>query len=378
MSFTDFEQPRLDFTSALYLGFRHNSQSLLPWDSLTTGAPAALQEPGMAHRIAQQLAWMMGLEDGLAFPSTLHLFRDLFDNLATQDSLFFFDDQAYPISAWGLEATSQNRANIFRFPHGNIRMLAHLMKTNLRAGQRPVIVTDGWCPQCGGPLPLRAFQSLLLPAGGLLVLDDTQALGLLGKNPTRQMPYGFGGGGILPWLDIRQPGVVVGSSLAKGFGVPMAVLAGSHTLIRKIQHESRTRVHCSPPSKADFRATQHALASNARQGDKLRHRLYANVLLFKRALQEQGIATSGGFFPVQLLKDLDKEEAIYLVDSLAQSAIKSIVVGNNYRKPAACFILRADHRTDEIRWATNLLVKLLGSNRKKRSKTLGNDRLYTR
>ncbi|PSR11380.1 MAG: aminotransferase class I/II [Bacteroidetes bacterium] len=377
MNFTDGGHPRLDFTSALYLGFRHNSQSLLPWDSLTTGAPAALQEPGMAHRIPRQLARMMGLEEGLAFPSTLHLFRDLFDHLVAQDSLFFFDDQAYPISTWGLEATLQNRSNVFRFPHGNIRMLAQLLKTNLRAGQRPVMVTDGWCPQCGGPLPLRAYQSLLLLANGLLVLDDTQALGVLGKNPTRQMPYGFGGGGMLPWLGLRHPDIVVGSSLAKGFGVPMAVLAGSHTLVRKIQSKSLTRVHCSPPSKADFRATQHALASNARRGDELRHRLYANVRLFKQALQAQGIATSGNFFPVQLLKGLDQEEAVCLVDRLAESAVKAIVVNNHYREPAACFILRADHSSDDIRWATHLLGKLLKPIRKKRSQTPGDDRLCT-
>jgi 8-amino-7-oxononanoate synthase len=32
----------LDFTSALYLGLRHESRSLAAWRQLTTGGPAAL------------------------------------------------------------------------------------------------------------------------------------------------------------------------------------------------------------------------------------------------------------------------------------------------------------------------------------------------
>ena len=38
----------LDFTSSLYLGMRHASRDLRPWDSLTRGMPAALVPPALA------------------------------------------------------------------------------------------------------------------------------------------------------------------------------------------------------------------------------------------------------------------------------------------------------------------------------------------
>ena len=40
------------------------------------------------------------------------------------------------------------------------------------------------------------------------------------------------------------------SSLAKAFGAPLAVLAGSDAFMTVFEQESATRMHCSPPSVA--------------------------------------------------------------------------------------------------------------------------------
>ena len=68
----------LDFTSALYLGLRHPSASLPPWDALTIGRPAALAEPPDAEAVAAEIASLQGCEAATLLPSTLHLFWDLF------------------------------------------------------------------------------------------------------------------------------------------------------------------------------------------------------------------------------------------------------------------------------------------------------------
>ena len=59
------------------------------------------------------------------------------------------------------------------------------------------------------------------------MLDDTQALGILGEGPTKSNPYGIGGGGSLRWHDVFGPHIIVGSSLAKGFGAPLAAFAAA-------------------------------------------------------------------------------------------------------------------------------------------------------
>ncbi len=365
MRFSKLQQAHLDFTSALYLGFHHDYQSLLPWSKLTTGVPAALSEPILTSHLSRQLAKMIGLEEACAFPSTLHLFRDLFDYLNKENFLYFLDDQAYPISRWGMEGILKAGENALNFPHGNVHRLNLLLKSNLRRGQRPVIITDGWCPQCGCALPLQGYLSLLKSAGGLLVIDDTQALGLLGKNPTPQMPYGFGGGGILPWFGMQSPNIIVGSSLAKGFGVPLAILAGNRKVVERIRQSSKTRVHCSPPSNADFRATQHALRINEQRGDELRRLLYTNVVLFKQRLQKAGIFTSGGIFPVQMIKGIERNQAIHLLEFLSEKDVQALLTKTHTRQVALSFMLRADHDTNEILKVTSLIAKKLATTRKK-------------
>jgi 8-amino-7-oxononanoate synthase len=322
--------------------------------------PAALAEAPLSRTTIKLLAEMMGMEDGIAFASTLHLFRDAFTALASPERVFFLDDHAYPITSWGLEGIHVQDGNIMRFPHGDARSLRRLMKVTLHQGQRPVVVTDGWCPQCGRAMPLREYHQLVLPYKGLLVVDDTQALGILGAEPTPQMPYGFGGGGILPWLGLNSTNILVGASLAKGFGAPLAMLLGSAELLQKIREESLTRIHCSSPSSADFSAAQHALKVNNSKGEELRRRLYSNVCLFQRYLSESGIAYTGGIFPIQMLDGLSRETAEMLLDRLSGEDIQAILLKKHDHTAGLCFCLRADHQERELHRTTRLIAKLLG------------------
>jgi 8-amino-7-oxononanoate synthase len=105
----------------------------------------------------------------------------------------------------------------------------------------------------------------------------------------------------LRYQNIPGSNVVVISSLAKGFGVPLAVLSGSKDLVQKFKARSQTRLHCSPPSTAEIRAAQRALDLNSTDGDALRLQLAQRVHQFHRRLDEAGFTADGGFFPVQTL-----------------------------------------------------------------------------
>lgn len=81
----------LDFTSVLYLGFRHAHPTLRPWAQLTTGRPAALEAAPEAERVAQDLAQLLRCERAVLAPSTLHLYWDLFDVLARDHIAIYAD-----------------------------------------------------------------------------------------------------------------------------------------------------------------------------------------------------------------------------------------------------------------------------------------------
>jgi 8-amino-7-oxononanoate synthase len=291
----------LDFTSALYLGLLHPSVALAPWDALTLGRPAALIEPPDAETVAGKLARLQGSKAAILLPSTLHLFWDLFRVLDDKKKIVILcDAELYPIARWGAERAAGLGTPVHGFPHHDVAALARIVRSMAGAKLRPVVVADGYCPSCGTIAPIRAYADLASRAGGYLVLDDTQALGILGESPSRANPYGTGGGGSLRWHGTFGPHIVVGSSLAKGFGAPLAALSGSLALIDRFRERGETRIHCSPASVAAIHAAHWALQLNQRHGETLRRRLLDLVVRLRRRLIEAGLAPVGRApFPVQ-------------------------------------------------------------------------------
>lgn len=350
----------LDFTSVLYLGFRHSSESVHPWSQLTTGTPNALGEPAVALRVARCLARLQGCEQAVVGPSTLHLFWDLFTQvpqwlLDKRPLAIYLDSGTYPIAQWGVERAAMGGAPVYRFPHQDVRSVAQLIR-EVASAYRPVIVSDGLCSSCGCTAPIRDYLEIVQAHKGLLVLDDTQALGLLGLVPEVMNPYGRLGGGTLPHQAVSGPEVIVVSSLAKSLGVPLAVLCGSREVVQAFRENSQTRIHCSPPSLAVLHAAKRALALNEQQGDKRRYQLAQNVTLFRRLLAQAGVFTTGGLFPIQTLRLSPGTDMARLYKTLYAGGIRCVWRQGCNGRPALSFAITARHRPDEIKEAVSRLT----------------------
>jgi 8-amino-7-oxononanoate synthase len=315
----------LDFTSVLYLGLRHAYHTLRPWAQLTTGRPAALEPAPEAVALARDLAQLVGCERAVLAPSTLHLFWDLFDVLSRDHIAIYADGGTYPITLFGIERAAAKGIPTSTFPTHDPAALASLLRRDQRTGRRPIVVTDGLCTATGRTAPLPEYLKPVRERNGYLVIDDTQALGILGKMPARHTPYGRGGAGTPAWHGVEGPELIIGSSLAKGFGSPLAVLAGNARLITKFEDLSATRIHCSPPSLAAIAAGERALVMNASQGDNLRSRLLKLVRRFRDHLGQVGLSASGGFFPVQTLKPIPGVELGRLHNRLTSLGVKTVL-----------------------------------------------------
>jgi 8-amino-7-oxononanoate synthase len=348
----------LDFTSSLYLGFEHPSSDLPVWPQLTLGKPAALEELPGIPRLERELASLAGCEQSVVGRSTLHLFWDLFGILTNRDVSIFLDWGAYPIAHWGVERAAASGVRVQTFPPHNVTVLRWALSDAGRT--RPVIVTDGFSPNGGAAAPLADYADLAGSGGGLLVVDDTQALGVFGPAQGGGSPYGKGGGGSLQKFGLKTSGIVVVSSLAKAFGVPIAMLGGSAALVEEFRKDSQTRVHCSPPSAAEVGAACHALKENRRVGDALRSTLGQRVAYFRRGLKSLGILASRSLFPVQPLRlpqDMDVR-AFYQV--LLERGIKPALHRNPDSGDVQCsFVLTARHRLIDIDKALETLVQAI-------------------
>jgi len=347
----------LDFTSSLYLGFWHDSWSLRPWGQLTTGVPAALASPPGVQAVAASLARLQGCDRASLGPSTFHLFWDLFGMLASEGIAVYVDQGAYPIARWGTAHAALRGVLVRQFSHRDAGALQQMVVQS--PGLRPVVVADGVCACCGSPLPIEAYLAAIRPGGGLLVLDDTQALGILGHSPGPEAPYGRGGGGTLRRRGVSGRDLILVCSLAKAFGAPLAALSGSRDLVERFEATGETRVHCSPPSAAAIHAAARALALNQARGDDLRRQLARRVRFFRERLAAAGLPGTGGLCPIQRLLPLPTAVARELHERLLASGVRTVLqpcsMGDTAR---ITFVLTARHRADAIDRAVGVLAGL--------------------
>jgi 8-amino-7-oxononanoate synthase len=305
--------------------------------------------------VADRLAALQGCDRAVLSPSTLHLFWDLFGTLAAEAVAIYLDSGCHPVSRWGAERAAGLGVPVRTFEHYDAEALHRKLEEDAFRQLRPLVVAAGFCPGCGKPAPSAALRAMARSFGGQLILDDTQALGILGDSPRPGEPYGRGGGGSLRWSNMERSNVVLVSSLAKGFGVPVAALAGSSALVRWFEARSETRVHCSPPSVAVLRAAEHALAVNETRGDTLRQDLAARVQQFRDGLERVGLSASGDLFPAQTLAPVPGLDAQRLHRRLLQLGVQTVLHGSPDARIS--FLVTAAHTTQEINSAVDALIR---------------------
>ena len=172
------------------------------------GVPAALSQAAGADIAARRLAALQGCEAATLGASALHLFWDLLGMVLGKSVAIYVDVGTYPIALWGIERAASRGTPMRSFTHHDPEAL----RRQLRCGggrRRPVVVSDGFCPGCGRPAPLAAYLEIAVRSGGWLVIDDTQALGILGHSPGVSRPYGEGGGGMPRWSSISDSHLLV-------------------------------------------------------------------------------------------------------------------------------------------------------------------------
>lgn len=343
-----------DFTDARYLGLRHASLDLPGWPQLTLGRPAVLAEPPGALDAAAALACLSGAAAATLLPSTLHLFWDLLRQLAkSARSALLLDAGAYPILHWAADGAVAAGARVQRFAHHDAAALAERARQAVRSGLRPVIVCDGFCTGCNRAAPLADYARIAAASGGLLVFDDTQALGVLGRAPDSSCPYGHGGGGSLRWHGLGGDHIAMGASLAKAFGAPLAVLAGGRELVGRFVQDSGTRMHCSPPPVAVVQAARAALARNASKGELWRVRLLRLVQRLRTALVRAGLDAVGALpFPAQSFLPRSAPAAAtlwQLAQRLRDAGVQALLTrGCRGPAPRLSFLVTARHCAADI------------------------------
>ncbi|MDB6122397.1 MAG: Aminotransferase class [Pedosphaera sp.] len=232
---------------------------------------------------------------------------------------------------------------IIKFKHRSPDDLGQILK---RLGKiKPLFMTDGMFSHDGSIAPLQEYVHLL-PAQGLILLDDAHGAGILGKT----------GRGTPEHAGVPRKQIIQTITLSKAFGVYGGAVLGSNSLKKSIVAKSRLFVGNTPlPLPLANAAIQSIRILKADKN--LRKRLIQNTNTFKVALNNGGFEIQNNSSPVVPIIPQNAKQTARLNQQLLTSGIYPpfIKYPGGPQSGYFRFVFSSEHTQEQL----NLLLKAL-------------------
>lgn len=258
------------------------------------------------------------------------------------------------VDAWShfsvLDAARLAGKPVVTFGHLDAADLAEQMRAHLQPGERPLVMSDGVFPISGEIAPLPTYLELARAHGGLLVLDDAHACGVLGPN----------GRGSKDYWQVDAADCLTTGTLSKALGGFGGVIPAERQLLEELERNSRIYTATSPVPLPVAAAAACALQI-ARSQPELRQRLRDNVSLARAGLRAAGWAVDDSPVPIICLRKPEGVDLEAIKDRLYAAGICIAHVRSYSSTPpggALRIAVFASHTADQIeRLVENLGMK---------------------
>lgn len=274
-------------------------------------------------------------EDAMYF-STGYLFGTIaLNGIADRYDAIFLDEKTHYSLKEGAIITGKP---VFTFRHMDPGDLQRVIAEKLQAGQIPLVATDGMFPTFGDIPPLDAYQKILAPYAGWLVVDESHSFGSVGT-------FGKGASEL---RHLKQDHLIIGGSLAKAFCAFGGIAVGSAQAIASMRGASAARGSSSGASCSQ--AVSAASLRYVKDHPEMLKKLRANAKRFGEGLKKLGIPADDFDSPVFTLTLGTAEKMIRLQQSLWEKGIfvgYTTYIGAGPEGAIRCAVF-SDHEPEDI------------------------------
>ena len=155
--------------------------------------------------LERRIAGFFGTEDAIHFVSGYLDNLFLVQALKAKATAIFIDETAHFSIR---DAVYSALLPVHTYKHRDPEDLARQLKAKLKAGDTPLVMSDGIFPTFGVIAPVPEYLKALEPYGGYLCLDDSHAVGHLGPN----------GRGTYDYYGVKNDRCFYAGTLSKAFG----------------------------------------------------------------------------------------------------------------------------------------------------------------
>ncbi|MEG2172003.1 MAG: glycine C-acetyltransferase [Desulfovibrionaceae bacterium] len=244
------------------------------------------------HRLLEQeLAAFLGTEDSILYSSCFDANGGLFESLLSAEDAIISDALNHASIIDGVRLCKAKR---YRYANNNmVELEKQLQQAKADGARHMLIATDGVFSMDGLIANLKGICDLAEVYGALVMVDDSHAVGFVGKHGRGTHEYC----GVLHRVDI------ITGTLGKALGGA----SGGYTAARKevvamLRQRSRPYLFSNSLAPAIVAASRKVLEL-LEQGDELRARLWRNARLFREKMSAAGFTLAGAdhaIIPVML------------------------------------------------------------------------------
>ncbi|MDX7998840.1 glycine C-acetyltransferase [Xenorhabdus sp. Reich] len=241
--------------------------------------------------LENKIAEFLGMEDAILYSSCFDANGGLFETLFGPEDAIISDALNHASIIDGVRLCKAKR---YRYANNDMQELrAQLEKATAEGAQNILIATDGVFSMDGVIADLKSICDLADEFGALVMVDDSHAVGFVGKN----------GRGTHEYCDVMGRVDIITGTLGKALGGA----SGGYTAARKevvewLRQRSRPYLFSNSLAPAIVSASIKVL-DMLKNGDDLRERLWKNADLFRTKMTAAGFTLAGAdhaIIPVML------------------------------------------------------------------------------
>ena len=233
--------------------------------------------------VEENAAKFFGSEDALYLPTgyltTMVGMWGLADRV---DAIFVDNTSHYSVN----DAAKISGKPMYLFAHCDAEDLAEKIKTELKAGEKPLIVSDGVFPTFGEIAPVDEYLKLAEEYDGLILLDEAHSVGAVGKN----------GWGSADHYNLVSDRIYFGGTLSKSFGAHGGIIPGTKKHIDILRQSPTVRgasTGANPCAAAGAKSLDYCI-----RHPQLREQLWENVRLMKDGVRDLGFEMNDTEVPI--------------------------------------------------------------------------------
>jgi len=242
----------------------------------------AVASPALYGELERELAKMVGAPDTLVFPSISLLHLGVLPALADYNGAILTDASAHHSIAEACKRAQADGAEWVEFRHSDVADLESKLAKVARARTK-IIATDGVYSMGSPPPPLVEYARLAKEYNATVYVDDAHGFGVVGAAPDDDLPYGYGGVGIVQYLglDYERDRIIYVAGMSKAFSSYAAFVTCQDEQMKMMLQTTGPYVFSGPTAVACLATALAGLRLNRRDGDVRRrhiHRLTSRLV----------------------------------------------------------------------------------------------------